>query len=447
MMTHLERAERRKKIYEAIKGGMSESDAAAHFGVGLATVTNSVKEAGGVPKQRYKNPAIKERRSDIAEAVRSGIPPSQAADAFQCSATLVYQSCKEFGVTVEIPRIVAREQWEQMDWRKRDVDISRELGVSRERVRQMRWAMGVPTKKDFLKTEFEKFRQWANQNRNDLRGLSLKDILNICNIKVGEPLIAKWCKKLGIGKALPIRDRIRPDNLESMTKKVKVREDMSECWHFHEGRHGYKMIGGLPTHWYIFEIFHGVRPDDKMILHRCDNKQCVNPDHIYAGTAQDNADDRAKNNPDWSHRITDEQAREMRRLFGLGKTLSSIADDFKFTYGSVWNTVRGNTHNFEKLVYGPQDGRAPIRENGIGCVDKIREFIAAGRSFSSGQFIYETGYRSTDFYTSARSMLDRGEISVQRRKIRDGGNIYGPPEKENNSETPCKIRQSERRTI
>lgn len=441
MMTHAERAERRKKIYEAVKDGMPQSDAALKFGVTLATVLSSLKEAGHI-KQRYQNPAMHERRSDMAEAVRSGKSIADVADAFQCSRPLVGAACKQFGVNREQLCIVKREQWEEMDWRKRDVDIARKLGVSRERVRQMRRAMGVPTKKVFLQIEFERFREWANQNRNDLRGLSLKDIFNICNIKTGEPLIAKWCKKLGIGKTIPIRDRIRPDNLESMTKKVQVREDMSECWQFHEGRHRYKMIGGMPTHWYIFEIFHGVRPDDKMILHRCDNRQCVNPEHIYAGTAQDNANDRAKNNPEWNHRITDEQAREMRRLFGLGRTLSSIADEFEFTYGSVWNTVRGNTHNFEKLIYGPQDGRTPIRENGIGCVDKIREFIAAGRSFTSGQFIYETGYRSTDFASSARSMLDRGEIYVEQRKMRDGGNIYGPPVKGNNSEAPCNETES-----
>ena len=32
-------------------------------------------------------------------------------------------------------------------------------------------------------------------------------------------------------------------------------------------------------------------PDDKCVLHKCDNKVCVNPDHLYIGTVKDNSRD------------------------------------------------------------------------------------------------------------------------------------------------------------
>lgn len=35
----------------------------------------------------------------------------------------------------------------------------------------------------------------------------------------------------------------------------------------------------------------------KMICHRCDWRACVNPDHLYEGTASDNARDRFERNP------------------------------------------------------------------------------------------------------------------------------------------------------
>ncbi len=34
-----------------------------------------------------------------------------------------------------------------------------------------------------------------------------------------------------------------------------------------------------------------VNIDDLLVLHRCDVRRCVNPSHLFTGTAQDNTDD------------------------------------------------------------------------------------------------------------------------------------------------------------
>lgn len=80
-----------------------------------------------------------------------------------------------------------------------------------------------------------------------------------------------------------------------------------DCWEWKAGLHGLmdryrygafwngnKMI---KSHRYSYEITNGPIPEGKLVLHKCDNKLCVNPNHLYVGTEADNILDRENRNP------------------------------------------------------------------------------------------------------------------------------------------------------
>lgn len=59
-------------------------------------------------------------------------------------------------------------------------------------------------------------------------------------------------------------------------------------------------ISGRRVHRLAWEFAYGPIPDGLMVLHRCDNRSCVRPDHLFLGTAADNMHDMiAKGRASW----------------------------------------------------------------------------------------------------------------------------------------------------
>lgn len=74
---------------------------------------------------------------------------------------------------------------------------------------------------------------------------------------------------------------------------LKKIEKTNGCWIWKGmiSKSGYARHVGKYAHRLSFEYHKEKIPEGKMICHTCNNKACVNPDHMYAGTAYDNAQD------------------------------------------------------------------------------------------------------------------------------------------------------------
>ena len=81
--------------------------------------------------------------------------------------------------------------------------------------------------------------------------------------------------------------------LDQFMKRVELIPGHS-CWEWIGGETtaGYGKYDPLrASHCVIYELLIGSIPKGKIICHRCNNKLCVNPDHLYAGTYSDNLND------------------------------------------------------------------------------------------------------------------------------------------------------------
>ncbi len=105
----------------------------------------------------------------------------------------------------------------------------------------------------------------------------------------------------------------------------------------------------ISAHRLAFESFRGPIPAGMEVCHKCDNPSCINPNHLFVGTKQDNMDDRdAKGRnkvqvgeKNGQAKLTEADVRSIRRLRSIGHTYKSIASRFGVDKMTVLRAAKG----------------------------------------------------------------------------------------------------------
>ncbi len=131
--------------------------------------------------------------------------------------------------------------------------------------------------------------------------------------------------------------------------------EVNGCWEYTGplNTEGYPNTGANRTgHRLSYEHHIGPIPEGMMVCHSCGNRKCINPDHLYAGTARENYADRHIHGTQPCHkgeknvrakvteamvkeiRASDIDSREMARKFGI--TRSSV---YQIRSRQTWSHV------------------------------------------------------------------------------------------------------------
>lgn len=136
-----------------------------------------------------------------------------------------------------------------------------------------------------------------------------------------------------------------------------------DCWLWtaaktFEGGYGQLGIGGklVLTHRLVYEMTYGPIPASLMVLHRCDNPSCVRPEHLFLGTAKDNARDMALKGRTWQQqhpervkrggkhgnaKFTDDQVLTIREAFASGVGMEELARQWGVTPTTIARMISG----------------------------------------------------------------------------------------------------------
>lgn len=115
-----------------------------------------------------------------------------------------------------------------------------------------------------------------------------------------------------------------------------IPEPNSGCWLWtstmHEGGYGEFKENGkrIRAHVWSYKTFVGPIPEGLFVLHHCDMRCCVNPDHLYVGTKWQNTQDAINRNRfpvginHSSTSLTEQQVLEIRDAVGRQADIAAV---------------------------------------------------------------------------------------------------------------------------
>ena len=128
-----------------------------------------------------------------------------------------------------------------------------------------------------------------------------------------------------------------------------------ECWEWTaaKDRNGYGLFTEQPgsqvvAHRYAYRITHGEIPAGRFICHSCDNPSCVNPAHLWLGTAAENMHDMVQKGRSLTgerhpaRKLSEADVVEIRRRYASDDiTQQQLADEYGVHQTHISEIVRG----------------------------------------------------------------------------------------------------------
>lgn len=154
---------------------------------------------------------------------------------------------------------------------------------------------------------------------------------------------------------IPINSGHKARFLGQFFRHVEVKR-LRECWPWndtdreHYGQ--FKFRGQQEAaHRVMWKIIHGDVSQDRFICHRCDYKPCVNPLHLFCGTADDNTQDminkgrdRFRGEQNGRAKLTREQVEAIKIEYAQGGiSQKNLGRKYRVSEAAVYFIVHGKT--------------------------------------------------------------------------------------------------------
>jgi len=174
-----------------------------------------------------------------------------------------------------------------------------------------------------------------------------------CSLNCKEKSASTWLLKTSF-KINEATEKEKIERIKINFENLVIRKN--DCWDW-KGKieKGYpvmtcrKALGANRGHRASWIIHNGKIPEGLSVLHKCDNKICTNPDHLFLGTNQDNVNDMLskKRNPIGSNigtsKLNEDQVKEIKISLSQDDTITHIAKKYSVTKQAIFLIKNGKT--------------------------------------------------------------------------------------------------------
>ena len=136
-----------------------------------------------------------------------------------------------------------------------------------------------------------------------------------------------------------------------LLKSITVTDD--GCWESdystcHDGYPGISVNGSRTKASRVaYFLAYGKYTKKLLVLHRCNNRKCINPNHLYLGTHQQNSDDMTKSGRAGKAILNKEQVKEIVKMLRYDKyTYHEIGKRFGVSDTYIADIARGKSWNW-----------------------------------------------------------------------------------------------------
>lgn len=119
-----------------------------------------------------------------------------------------------------------------------------------------------------------------------------------------------------------------------------------ECWNWLGAKqysgYGQIMISKINTkvHRFSWEFHFGEIPENMLVLHKCDNRACVNPRHLWLGTHTDNMQDMIQKDRCPRAKLTMENHKQIEHMyFDKNVSVITMCKMFNVSRSTIYHVI------------------------------------------------------------------------------------------------------------